>query len=428
MTEMSIPSETSSASRATQLNRACTCVTLDREALKQALVVQAGDGGFIERLFGTHPHSFSNVPVFLSVSELAEMEETVAAVEAVSRLSQYQAQVLSWAPEIALQDFGPAGALMGYDFHLAPEGPCLIEVNTNAGGAFLNAVLSRAQRACCGDSIAFPPGSQGPTFEDSAFQMFQEEWLRQRGNGVPESIAIVDDCPEQQFLFPEFVLAHQVLRQRGIYATISDASQLHYDGSSLSFEGERIDLVYNRVTDFALARPEHTALGAAYRAGAVVLTPNPHNHALMADKRNLSVLSDPSLLQSWGVTARDLAALRSVPPTVTVTPENAPDLWQSRKALFFKPSGGHGSKAVYRGDKLTKRVWAEISRGGYVAQSLVRPSERMVMVDGSPQSRKVDVRLYTYQGRALLGAARVYQGQTTNLQTPGGGFAPLFVV
>jgi hypothetical protein len=38
---------------------------------------------------------------------------------------------------------------MGYDFHLAPDGPRLIEINTNAGGAFLNAALARAHHACC---------------------------------------------------------------------------------------------------------------------------------------------------------------------------------------------------------------------------------------------------------------------------------------
>lgn len=37
---------------------------------------------------------------------------------------------------------------MGYDFHVTPEGPKLIEINTNAGGAFLNAALREAQRAC----------------------------------------------------------------------------------------------------------------------------------------------------------------------------------------------------------------------------------------------------------------------------------------
>lgn len=41
---------------------------------------------------------------------------------------------------------------------------------------------------------------------------------------------------------------------------------------------------------------------------------------------------------------------------------------------------------------------------------------------------KLDVRLYAYNGAPLLMAARVYQGQTTNFRTPGGGFAPVFVI
>ncbi|MER9685145.1 hypothetical protein [Mesorhizobium sp. M0139] len=40
---------------------------------------------------------------------------------------------------------------MGYDFHLDDDGPKLIEVNTNAGGAFLNALLAKAQKACCSE-------------------------------------------------------------------------------------------------------------------------------------------------------------------------------------------------------------------------------------------------------------------------------------
>lgn len=41
---------------------------------------------------------------------------------------------------------------------------------------------------------------------------------------------------------------------------------------------------------------------------------------------------------------------------------------------------------------------------------------------------KADVRLYVYEGEPLLTAARLYRGQTTNLRTPGGGFAPVFVI
>ena len=43
-------------------------------------------------------------------------------------------------------------------------------------------------------------------------------------------------------------------------------------------------------------------------------------------------------------------------------------------------------------------------------------------------SRKTDVRLYVYDGQNLLTAARLYQGQTTNFRTPGGGFAPAFAI
>jgi hypothetical protein len=40
-----------------------------------------------------------------------------------------------------------------------------------------------------------------------------------------------------------------------------------------------------------------------------------------------------------------------------------------------KPAAGYGSKATYRGDKLTKRVWEEMAKTTYVAQALVPPSE-----------------------------------------------------
>jgi hypothetical protein len=40
----------------------------------------------------------------------------------------------------------------------------------------------------------------------------------------------------------------------------------------------------------------------------------------------------------------------------------------------------------------------------------------------------VDLRCYAYLGQALLFAARLYQGQTTNFRTPGGGFAPVLTL
>ena len=151
-------------------------------------------------------------------------------------------------------------------------------------------------------------------------------------------------------------------------------------------------------------------------------------HALYADKRNLALLSITRLFAHGGLSPQMLADLAGVPHTVLVTSDNAQELWETRKSLFFKPAGGHGSKAVYRGDKVTKGVWAEIIRGGYVAQDFAAPSERMVKLVARRSARKTDVRLYVYDGQVLLTAARLYQGQTTNFRTPGGGFAPVFVI
>jgi len=67
-------------------------------------------------------------------------------------------------------------------------------------------------------------------------------------------------------------------------------------------------------------------------------------------------------------------------------------------------------------------------RGGYVAQDFAAPGERMIKLDGNAERRKMDVRLYTYAGKILLTAARLYQGQATNFRTPGGGFAPVYAI
>ena len=413
---------------AERLNRECFCITLDRAALCAALNEEAGDPGFCAHLIGTRPHLFSTAPVFLAVATMAAMQRTVGAIEAVTSLAGYRDAALAWAPEIARRSFGPRGVFMGYDFHLAADGLRLIEVNTNAGGAYLNAALAKAQRACCAEVETALRHAGADDFDAGVIRMFLAEWRLQRGTGAPSRVAIVDDRPEEQYLYPEFVLAQRCFIQHGIDAVIADASALRYEAGRLTVAGRSVDLVYNRLVDFPLDLPAHAALRAAYLDQAVVLTPSPRAHALFADKRNLTLLSDPALLGSWGASPPMLAGLEALPKTVRVTAGNAEELWVRRKALFFKPASGYGSKAVYRGDKLTKKVWAEILNHEYVAQALAAPSERAVEVDGARQLLKADVRLHVYDGQILQVAARLYRGQATNFRTPGGGFAPVFVV
>jgi hypothetical protein len=111
-------------------------------------------------------------------------------------MPQYERLAMSRAPAIAALAFGPLGALMSYDFHLGSDGPRLIEVNTNAGGALLSAVLTGAQEACCEPverSIAVCDGP--PTLGVRVMEMLLREWHVQRMSAAPGRILIVDDRP-----------------------------------------------------------------------------------------------------------------------------------------------------------------------------------------------------------------------------------------
>jgi hypothetical protein len=54
------------------------------------------------------------------------------------------------------------------------------------------------------------------------------------------------------------------------------------------------------------------------------------------------------------------------------------------------------------------------------------PGERISGSKDNPQSLKFDVRCYVYDGKVQWMGARMYQGQTTNFRTIGGGFAPVY--
>lgn len=413
---------------ANELNRSCFCISLDRQGLANAMRSASGDDDFFVKHISNRPHLFSNLPVFLPRPDLDSMLATVAAIEDVVRRPDYQEAAASWIPTIARQNHGPHGAFMGYDFHLAGDAPRLIEINTNAGGAFLNAFSAKAQLACCPEVATAIADAHASHFDRDVIGMLEAEWRLQRRVGRPKNIAIVDDAPETQYLYPEFLLAQRLFEANGMVSLIADPGELAYDGSSLTCRGQTVDLIYNRLVDFDLSQPRHDPLRRAYEDGAAVLTPNPHNHAALSDKRNLTLLTDMKRLQDWGVPEAARAGLANIPKAVLVTRDNADDLWRRRKSLFFKPVAGHGGKAVYRGDKLTRSTWADILGAAYIAQELAPPGERLVKLRDETVAHKVDVRLYTYDGRLLLAAARLYQGQTTNFRTEGGGFAPVFFV
>ncbi|MDP1651570.1 MAG: hypothetical protein Q8L56_02495 [Rhodocyclaceae bacterium] len=351
-------------------------------------------------LLAERPHLFSSTTVPITADDLARMRELIAAVERVIALPAWREFTKVGAGETA-KNLAATGVFMGYDFHLTEAGPQLIEINTNAGGGLLAAL-----QAGRNDVL------------DAYVAMFRAECSREL-----KCVAIVDEAPAGQYLYPEFLGFQKLFAQHGIQAVICDPSDLMLCHGGLWFEETKIDLVYNRLTDFSFVLPAHAVLREAWQQGTTV-TPNPATHALYADKKNLIALTDDVLLAQWGVdeaTRRTLLA--GIPRTERVMAESAEDFWARRKQLFFKPAAGFGSRAAYRGDKLTKRVFEEILAGDYVAQAFAPPSTVPVEVNGELTELKADVRNYVYRGAVQLVVARLYQGQTTNFRTVGGGFA-----
>ncbi len=446
---------------AERLNADGHAARLDHPALQ--LTMQAQGEAWYGLTRERCPHLFADVAVFITAAQMRQMRDVIDAVERVVALpgwgaSSLQAPLLNplgettihstRLPETAAKslvipqagdeanvksNFQSLGVFYGYDFHLNSDGAHLIEINTNAGGGFLNSLLIDSQRntSFSGASPVHAPTGSARTEKslDHVFlEMFRNEWRLARGEAELDRVAIVDEQPEAQYLYPEFLLAQRMFERSGIATYIVDPAILHSRGDGLFLDGQKIDMVYNRLTDFSLL--QHPMLRQAFLDGTVVMTPDPAHFVRYADKRNLARLTDAEALSALGTREDDIATLEAgVPQTRQVEAADHEQWWQERKQWFFKPAMGYGSKGSYSGAKLTKRVFEEIMQGGYVAQRMAAPGERSICVnDTETVSLKYDVRCYVYDGQVQLVAARLYQGQTTNFRTPGGGFALARVV
>jgi hypothetical protein len=420
---------TDGIARAARFNRDCDCSGADVPALQQRLDAALNYAGIAGSVADSHPHLFSPTPVFLARVHARHLQRVIAAVSAVAALPGYREEVLARAPAIARRAPASLGVFFGFDFHITASGPKLIEINTNAGGAFLNIEMRREQQACCEPAAEYLRDESSAEFQESSIvDMFLREWRNARGAQALRTIAIVDDAPRGQYLFPEFLLMQKMFAARGLNVLIIDARELDVAAGALTWQGQRIDLVYNRSTDFYFAEPAHAALAEAYARDLAVVTPHPHAHALYSNKRNLVTLSDADSLRAMRAAPADIETLvASIPQTRRVAGSEE-DWWAERKKWFFKPASGFGSRGAYRGDKITRRAFGEVMRGDYIAQTIAPPGERRRGKSPSPETFKLDVRSYAYDGAQQLLAARLYQGQTTNFRSPGGGFAPVYLL
>ena len=361
-------------------NENCACRTLDTELLKSQLESDELLKGLYKEIIESRPNLFSSTSVFISPAQFDVMTSTILAIEETISNAEYIKSALKHSPSISQMNTGTKGVFMGYDFHLSDQGPKLIEINTNAGGALLNLELAKAQQKCSLDNNhVYNTPEDIYKLDRVFFEMFRQEWKRQKGDTAIGLIAIVDDNPKEQYLYPEFQLFQRLFSKFGINSVIADAKDLIFKGEDLWYNGDKVDLVYNRLTDFYLDDKNHLSIRQAYETKAIVLTPTPYHHAIYANKTNLATLSSEVSLESLNIPqATKEILLAGIPRTEVVNLNQANDFWDRRRDLFFKPVSGFGSKATYRGDKITHKVWNEIINGDYVAQALVQPSTRLI--------------------------------------------------
>ncbi|MBF0154150.1 MAG: hypothetical protein HQL64_10465 [Magnetococcales bacterium] len=352
----------------------------------------------------------------------------VQAVFAMSQHPGYIEKITPELPDVARFVPGHASVMMGYDFHLAPEGPRLIEINTNAGGVVL------AYGAHYPDFLAIPGQPTLAMLLGSRPLMqllasFATEMGLWRGTAPvrPKRMVILDENPPQQYLYREMEVLAGLFRQWGVETAIVDPAELEMAERGVFLAGKPVEMIYNRHCDFYLESPALAGLAAAYQAGRVCLTPNPRTYGLLADKRRMILMSDPELLATTGVSAATAGRLAEVVPMTRLLAMMDPEsIWRERKGWVLKPVTASGSRGVLTGEKMSRKRFLEQDPRTTLVQRLVPPS--LTPVADGEKPMKTDFRLFVYRDRILGVAARLYRGQVTNFQLPGHGYGPVRIV
>ncbi len=334
---------------------------------------------------------------------LDQGQEAIRGFYKLRESAEYQQLFEKQLSELGLKDPGNKAIMMSYDFHLDSEGNLkLIEVNTNA--AFL--ILGQLLYAC---RKVTPPVSNFSllNLKDS----IQEELHHQNKKIMNPKVSIVDENPVGQRLFIEFLTARELIKSWGWPCEIADVSH--------ALESHP-DFIYNRYTDFYLTQPTSQKIRQAFLDRKVCLSPHPFEYFLLADKKRLSEWSQ-GVLDRFPLVKKSVESvlLKSWP----LNENTKEEIWSRRKQLFFKPSQDFGSKGSFKGSSISRKAFDELAMKDSLAQEYVPAPELRFDTESGPQSYKFDLRFYAYKDRLQSVMARLYQGQTTNLRTPGGGFA-----
>jgi hypothetical protein len=299
--------------------------------------------------------------------------------------------------------------LLSYDVHPTPQGPVLIEVNTNAGGIAAAMWAARHVNVCCAEW-------EHATLEKRLLALFQRDLL---GNDPSQTgvVAIVDDDLASQPLLPEMYALADLMHRRASTVLVLDAAELVYRDGRLRRGEIAIDRIYWRSTDFLLDEPRHAVIRRAVTEGSTILSPSPQAYSAIADKRRFLEWSGAPEL------ARDPSTrlIFRIAETLPMTAKSFTEWYAEREDWVFKPVSGHGSRGVYVGKSISRKKLSELPVGDYVAQRYAPHP----LVDRDGHAWKYDVRFYGDRGSVIGAAARVFQGQVVGMRGAGSGFAPV---
>ena len=282
----------------------------------------------------------------------------------------------------------------------------LIEINTNA--AFLG----------LGYHMYLTRNSPLPIANFNLLKIrdciFEELRLFGKSTTTP-SLVIIDENPSEQRLFVEFLMFQELFKSWGWPTEIRDFRK--------ALEMPRPDFIYNRYTDFYFENLTSKALKETFLDKSVCFSPHPYEYFLLADKERLTDWSSNFVETLPGFEKQAALIKKHLLQSMPINQDNKETIWASRKKWFFKPTQDYGSKGSFKGSSISKKTFEELILKRTIAQEYVSPPELTELMPTGPQNFKYDLRFYAYQGELQLVLARLYQGQTTNLRTPGGGFA-----
>lgn len=355
----------------------------------------------------------------LPAHALKQAQDFADATFSLREIPGYQQKVLQrqtqlFSSHAINHDPGNKSIVMSYDFHIDIDGVLkLIEINTNASFLALGTEMYEFRQK----KLPVADFSVKEIQRDilNEMSLHQKKNPKHKFDAKKLKVAIVDDHPLQQRLYAEFLVYQEWFRSWGWSTEIKDCA-----------EPFKADFIYNRATDFYLEEPGSQQLKTYFQEDSAVLSPNPYEYMMLADKERMIEWSEPEFLENCGLSPEKIKALRkNLPKAKELTVERADELWTRRKHYFFKPLRAFGAKQSYRGASISRKAYDEIVGKGFIAQEFVPSPERIFETPEGQQNFKFDLRFYAYQNRIQSVVARIYQGQVTNLRTPYGGFAPV---